>query len=252
MKHVGVGTAPPSLDAWKLAESVLSQRHYDGSLPTSVKDEIRHARVRDQGYLCPYTLRAIHALVPTAGDPLPRWDAHVEHLIPRSVSLARANEHASKNEEAQQRAALEETVDYRNLLACVNRAANLPYGAATRGARAIPISPFDPGCEMRFQFSADGHVGPNLGDTAATECIRLLSLDHDSLISLRLAALYSRGLTPRRPDGAVRSRIRPKTPSPTAARQLAAQIIQRDASEHFEEFCLPIAQVAIAYASTHS
>lgn len=252
MKHIDAGTAPTSLANWKAAESVVAQRHYDGSLPTDVKDEIRHARVVDQGFICPYTLRAIVALDAIEGDLRPRWDAHVEHVVPRTESLARAKGHALLGEEALQRAALEETVDYGNLLACVNRGADLPYGASARGACTMPISPFDAKCEARFRFSPDGRVGAAPRDTAADDCIRILNLDHDSLISLRHAALYVRGLTPRRPEGYIRSNLRLKAPSPTAARELAARIVQPDASGHFAEFCVPIAQVATAYANTHS
>ncbi len=252
MKHVSVGTEPQSLTAWKTAERVVDQRHYDGSLPTLVRDEIRHARVVDQGYLCPYTLRSIQALEPTAGDLQPRWDAHLEHFVARSDSRARANHHASLGDVAGQRAALEETVDYGNLLACVNRGADLPYGAATRGSQTLPVSPFQSDCETRFCFSPDGRIDAAPGAAGAAECIRILNLNHESLIGLRHAALYSRGLAPRRPNGSIRPRLAPKVPSPTAARQLAARIVHRDTAGRFDEFCLVIAQVATAFANTHS
>jgi uncharacterized protein (TIGR02646 family) len=230
MKFLARHNAPRSLGEWKRRETVPENLHYDGSLPTAVKDDIRGHRVTDQAGLCAYTMREIPRL---ADD---NWDAHVEHLVPRSVSRTSGN--------------LEQTVDYRNMVACVNRAANLPYGASVRGDKPLRVTPLVPGCERRFRFSLTGNISaanPNDADAKAT--IEALKLDHTSLDDMRRSAMAARGLAIARTDNPTGRRLRPAAAlSATAARRLAAQVLMPNPNGRCAAFCVAISQAALEHA----
>ncbi len=226
MKYILTSNQPQSLIEWKKNESIEGQRHYDGSLPSDVKEDIRNHRVEDQGGLCAYTMREI---VPLHDGT---WDAHIEHVVARSYSKASGN--------------LEETVDYKNMVVCVNKAANLPYGASARGDRELPVTPFDQSCERRFSFSLEGKMkSANSSDAEAESTIEILRLNHDQLRDLRLAAMAREGFALHVSDNNSGNRFRPpKSLSSKAARLLAETIVKPKPDGRLPAFC-----VAIAYAA---
>lgn len=231
MRFIDQNTPPPELAVWFANETILDQRHYDGSLPTEVKTAIRDKRVKDQGYLCAYTMRRIQVI--NVGGQL-KFDAHIEHVVTRTSS--------------KQRGELDETVDYRNLVACVNRTANLPYGASVRGdtIEELPVHPFQPSCSERFRFHIDGKISGV--DAAANQTIVILRLDHSRLSSLRQSKIAERGLgISRSKTPGVRRLEKPKV-SVASARRLAAEVLQWDASDRLPEFCVAISQAALEHA----
>jgi len=215
---------------WKSSEVVDAQRHFDGSLPSEVKEDIRNHRVRDQGGLCAYTMREIVRLQDGT------WDAHIEHVTAQSESRSSGN--------------LEETVDYGNMLACVNKAANLPYGASVRGDRRLFVAPIHQTCEQRFSFSLRGIMKrANSSDTEAESTIEILRLNHDQLRELRLAAMAREGLAirvgenlpNRRPGGNIILGAK-------AARSLAEKVVKPKPDGRLSVFCVAIAHAAREHA----
>ena len=125
--------------------------------------------IEEQGWLCAYT-----------GQSIRRETAHIEHLKPQA--------HCSPAE----------SVDYRNMVACLPspNAKSPGYGAIEKGDWPAPgqahlfVSPLSPGCEQRFRFDSQGRIrSANNEDAAANETIRRLRLDHASLIQNRAADL---------------------------------------------------------------
>jgi uncharacterized protein (TIGR02646 family) len=209
-------------------EKIPSQLRYSGSLPTTVKDDIRNNRVQDQGFLCAYTLRRIDNL---GTDPrAPEWDAHVEHVISQTNS--------------EKRGALHETIDYRNnLVACVNKKANLSYGASIKtGDKIITITPFTNNCEAFFTFEADGTVSGTSQD--AIDTIEVLQLNHETLVKCRLAAYAREGLLIGRSINRDITRKLPKkkSPSEAAALRLSVEALKPNPRGELMEFCVAISQ----------
>ncbi len=230
MRTISGGHPPPSLAEWKRAETVDAQRRYE-MLPTEVKDAIRDQRVRDQHYLCAYTQRRIGRVIFKGSET---WDAHVEHVITQKSSRARGE--------------LVETVDYGNMVACVDCASSLPYGAAARGDTVdpLPVTPFHSNCVSRFRYLPDGRVEGV--DDAGRRTVSTLKLDHTALNDLRKNEIGSRGIgIPRPPTPRVR-RLPLPTVSPAEARRLAREVVVPDGFGRLPEFCEALAQLYEAHA----
>ena len=233
MRFIDRNTPPPALAAWKSAETEAHQRKYDkGSLKSDVKEALREHRAKDQGYLCAYTMKRIGWITQPDGTTL--IDAHVEHVITQKSSLARG--------------ALDETVDYGNMVACVNRGADVPYGAPARGdtVEDLPVHPFHRSCAERFMFHADGQITGRTDDAVAT--IRKLKLDHEYLTENRRARLSALGIgKPRTPTPGVR-RAPVVFVSATEARRRAREVLEFDGEGKLPEFCVALAQVYAQHA----
>ncbi len=233
MRFIDRNSPPPALAVWKSAETEAHQRKYDkGSLKSEVKESLREHRAKDQGYLCAYTMKRIGWITQPDGTTL--IDAHVEHVITQKSSLARG--------------ALDETVDYGNMVACVNRGADVPYGAPARGdtVDTLPVHPFQPSCAQRFTFHADGTVTGNTPDAEAT--IKKLKLDHDFLNDDRLARLSALGIgKPRTPTPSVRKAPAVQVTA-AEARRRARVILECDSEGKLPEFCVALAQVYAQHA----
>lgn len=232
MRTISGGHPPPGLAEWKRTEKIDSQRHFEGALSTELKAEIRDQRVRDQHYLCAYTQRRIRRVTWKGRET---WDAHVEHVITQKSSKARG--------------ALEETVDYDNMVACVDCASSLPYGAAARGdtLEALPVTPFHPNCADRFRYLPDGRIEGV--DDAGRRTVIALKLDHPELTELRRAVAAARGVAIARPPSSRSSRRLPDIPvSPAEARRLAREVLLPDNTGRLPEFCEALAQLYNAHA----
>lgn len=232
MRTISGGHPPPSLAEWKRAEKLDSQRHFEGSLPTGLKAEIRDQRVRDQHYLCAYTQRRIGRV---SWDGCETWDAHVEHVVTQKSS--------------RERGVLEETIDYGNMVACVDRAASLPYGAAARGdtVEPLPVTPFHPNCADRFRYLPDGRIEGV--DEAGRKTVVALKLDHAELTELRRAVAATRGVAIARASSSTRIRRLPSiTVSPAEARKQAREVLLPDSAGRLPEFCEALAQLYKAHA----
>lgn len=134
-------------------------------MDTHVKEVIREHLLTEQGYICCYCERAIDV-----------GDCHVEHLKPQ-------------NDFPQQ------VLDWDNLLCSCQL--DLSKGEPRHCGNAkgswydaqLLVSPLDSGCELKFEFTLDGHIKP-VGDNAASEAtIRHLALNSDKLQKLREAVI---------------------------------------------------------------
>lgn len=123
--------------------------------------------LKEQYYLCAYT-----------GLRLDNSTFHIEHLKPQ--------EHCERGED----------VEYRNLVACFpepNRPTKVLFGAHKKDnwpsseEQTKFVSPLNPICESKFQFTKDGQV--NGADNSAMTTIEKLGLNHSELIDLRKSSL---------------------------------------------------------------
>lgn len=239
MRHIDRNTPPQSLADWKRQETVPANRRYDGrdggSFPTAVKDDIREARVADQYYLCAYTMREIRQI---SWNGQQTWDAHIEHVISQECSRNRFRE-GDQN-------AFDDTIDYNNMLACVDRGSSLPYGAPARGSQKLEVHPLQANCKQRFQYKLDGKVH---GLTPEAErVVIILKLNHSALVDLRRARMEAEGFAIPKPKTPGRRKILPrKTPTAAKARQRATDVMQPNLGRLIE-FCVAIAHGAQQYA----
>jgi uncharacterized protein (TIGR02646 family) len=197
-----------------------------GGFPVS---DVLAALLVEQGHLCAYTLKRIDAT-----------SAHIEHLKPQSKCR---EEDAQR--EAEKLALTREDVAWSNLVACFpapNPVARPGYGAVKKdkwwpvpGAAGF-VSPLNADCESRFHFELNGEMKPANGDDAAAlETIRAIGLDDDRLRELRKRAIVELGLHPRSPQ---------PLKSPAKVRQIIAAWQQRDGTNRYREFCVPLRAVA--------
>ncbi len=185
----------------------------------SVKAEIRKARIAEQGGLCAYTMMRID-----------ETSCHNEHLVPQSVS--------------RQKGKVEETLDYRNIVACypkTEHAGGFEFGAAARGTKHLEITPLHATCETRIRFDrSTGRAEPAAdGDEAVRELIEdVLILNHPALIDRRLDAYNRAGVG-----------IKAASPlSAAQARKLAKIILDHRRGKNLSPYCVAVAQAAIAHA----
>ena len=162
---------PQALTQWRAGHS--NDINFGYGLLRSSQDTIQAvtaALLREQGWLCAYTGRRIDT-----------DSCHIEHL--------KAQTHCSP----------EETVAYRNMVACYpspNPKRKTPYGAEQKGSWPHPseqhlfVSPLDRTCEERFTFTLRGEIREQSGDDqAAKTTIEKIGLDHRELVAFRKAAI---------------------------------------------------------------
>jgi uncharacterized protein (TIGR02646 family) len=152
---------------------------YEHHLSKAERKDILDNCLREQQGLCAYTgMRA-------SGD-----NAHVEHLVPRSVSCPKAPLPGSLTRPYQ-------TIEWENLVACVpGNPSGWPYGAGRKDQWPSDseaqdfVSPLHPSCETRFRYGKQGTVKAAYeNDVAATRTIDKLALHHDYLNRDRKAVL---------------------------------------------------------------
>lgn len=182
-----------------------------------VKNAIRQSRLLDQGYLCAYTMVRIDAN-----------DCHLEHIIPRTVS--------------NQAGRPEETVQYRNIVACFPLNGKCEFGAHAREDRRLPITPLDQSCESRIRYLSNGEASPRIpGDQDVKDLINqngnLLCLNHPTLVKLRRAAVDVAGL----------SQKSMKPLRQAEARRFAEKIQSFKRGDRLPSFCIALIQAAEAH-----
>lgn len=167
MRKIEKGDEPKALTEWRCKFASDVNFGYQ-LLPGTVRDEVKEALMREQGWLCAYS-----------GQPIDMTTSHVEHMFPQ--------DHCSK----------EEIVAYQNMVACFPgpNSPSCGYGATVKAnwpsaeERPLFVSPLSEDCESRFKFSAQGKISPSQpSDEAASETIRRLKLDAKVLEKNRKAA----------------------------------------------------------------
>jgi uncharacterized protein (TIGR02646 family) len=168
MRKIEKEVEPKALTEWRCKFASDVNFGYQ-LLPGTVRDEVKEALMREQGWLCAYS-----------GQPIDMTTSHVEHLFPQ--------DHCSK----------EESVAYQNMVACFPgpNSSSCGYGATVKAnwpsaeERPLFVSPLTEDCESRFKFSARGKISPTQpSDEAASETIRRLKLDNKGLEMNRKAAV---------------------------------------------------------------
>jgi uncharacterized protein (TIGR02646 family) len=219
MKYIRKGSRPRALSDWERSNAGLPGVQYGShGFPTA---DVRRALVNEQGSICAYTMIRIGI-----------DSSHIEHLKPQTVSRSEGR--------------LEETFDYRNMVACYPFSlkpgdAKVTFGAIHRGSTWDAknfITPLNTSCELRMRYHADGHVRPRRSnDMAAGWTIRVLNLDDAKLVEIRRATIEAWGLS--------------LTAGSPLSRAAAARVItigdRRVRDGMFEPFCVAIKHAARDY-----
>jgi uncharacterized protein (TIGR02646 family) len=222
MRSIEKSGEPLAPTEWKRQMQKSPQNLSYGNLPGDVKNEIKAALLKEQGYICAYTMQG-----------LTETTAHIEHVQPQSTDP-------------------ELDLDYGNMAACFPEDGgdtSYGYGAPIKADTDIKlnvnfVSPHSPGCEQRFEYDSKGNIKAPLGDNAAKNTIQILKLDHGALKDLRQRAIETHGLTLRR--GSLR--YPKKRKSAAQARRFAENVLQFSQDGRLEPFCTALAQVANTYA----
>ncbi len=225
MRYINASQAPSELIAWVAQQRKAGVNlHYDylgivevGGHTVDVKEAVLKQRLKDQGFLCAYTMLRI--------DP---DNAHIEHLVPRTVS--------------NQAGRPDETIDYNNMVACFPKNGgdkNHGFGAPVRADRSLAVTPIDPSCERRIRYRDDGFVEAlDRNDKALVEQI-------DDVLKLN-ARLLVRG----RRESLCKAGITSDSPNPLSigeAERLASGIVTFRPGGKLTQFCIAINQVAEAH-----
>lgn len=207
MKYIVKGDEPNELAAFKVSDDPNWIPEY-AALPGAKKRAVHSALLSEQGQICCYCMRRID-----------QNSSHIEHWQPRSVPPA------------------ELALEYTNMLASCQR--ELRPGEPRRCGSLKDnwydpeqmVAPLDRACEERFRFPADGNIRPAVdNDSAADETIRRLGLCLPVAVASRREAI-----------GAIIDDL--DDLSSNDLRTLAHDILVRDDSGSFAEYCVAIAYV---------
>jgi uncharacterized protein (TIGR02646 family) len=208
---------PADLRRWKWVNSGLPQTLSYANIPADASTELRETLLREQGYLCAYTM----IRTPSSNK------GHVEHIWPRS------------------RAPTKE-LEYANMVYCFPGAGaeRCAFGAHYKDDFEVTndnfIAPTHRACETRLAYELSGKVkASSEADYAATQTVAILNLNHKELVALRQAAIRSQRIF----------RKAAKPLSAREARKLAVDVMQRDGTGMIAPFCVAIKQVAERFAA---
>ncbi|MDD5385371.1 MAG: TIGR02646 family protein [Gallionella sp.] len=224
MRSIAKSAEPVELASWKQAmQTSLQNLNYD-NLPSNVKDLVKAHLLKEQGYLCAYTMLRLHDVA----------DCHIEHIRPQND-------------------APELDLDYSNMAACFPKnGGDVSHGYGAPVKAGIPItpnnnfvSPHSPNSELRFLYDTKGCVCAAAGDAAANQTIQTLRLNHDTLVDLRSRAIEAHGLTLRRSSARSSRALK----SAAEARRFAIEVMQFGTDGYLESFCVALSQAALDYAN---
>ncbi len=216
MKHIVKGREPAELRNWRLANKSTPQNLRYVNIPANALKEIREFLLKEQGYLCAYTMLRI-------GESR---RGHIEHIIAQS-----------RDEERQ--------IQFSNMIYCYpgENEPRCAFGAHAKDGQDITsenfISPLNPTCESRFLYTKDGAVdAARANDDVALRTLAVLNLDSPALQRARRAAI-------RRLSIFNRSGLR--VPA-RQARKEVTNLLAKDGEGRFREFAVVLAQIMTTYA----
>jgi uncharacterized protein (TIGR02646 family) len=223
VRYIAANTPPQELIDWTAQQRAAGVNlHFDhlgqvpvGGVQRDVKLAIKTQRLRDQGFLCAYTLW-----------PIDDDEAHIEHIIPRATSDANGQP--------------EQTVEYDNMVACYplnGGDTRHGFGAAVRGTTPLVVTPRQANCATRFMFTSDGKVGPRQADDHPVRTMI------DTVLCLNAGALVSRRRAAYRGANIGVDAVNPL--SRAAAQRLATEILVHSPGGRLNPFCEGVAQVAL-------
>lgn len=212
MRHIRKGAEPFEFRSWKEENKSLAEGAKFEQLSADAKNALRRQMLRDQGFLCAYTMMSI------AGETL----CHIEHIKP-------------------QRRHPELAIDFGNMVLCATGVQNttFAFGAVAKGDADVSdedfVSPLHPSCEQRLCYKVERDVdtaSPN--DIAALRTIKLLDLNNRYLIAVRKRAVDEQLLGVGNRNSA----------SIAALKRWAKSAFEPQAEERLPPFCIAIKQVA--------
>jgi len=212
MKFVKKAGEPHDYKAWRKLVKGTQDEHYQIGLKNPLKAKLHEALVREQGYLCAYTMKRID-----------RGNSHIEHIKPETLC---------RND------CVGSDLEYENMVACFPREGmrvKYRYGAQARddwweNDGAEFVTPLDVNCERRFQFDLQGNIAAVNGHAAAKKTIKKLGLDHPTLTEDRKRVIqeFVYGETGADPLSVAK------------AEQSFGSICEADKENEFLEFCVAI------------
>jgi len=218
VKHIRKGREPAALREWRLTQKSSPQNLVYGAIPGDALDKVRDALLREQGYICAYSMMRVAS----------RERGHIEHIVAQSKSRG-----------------TDWSVRYDNMIYCYpgKDAPRCEFGAHEKDGKVFQpgelVSPLDATCEVRFAFERDGSVSATTeSDEAARKTISILNLDCNALRQARKAAIDSLPMF-----NPARRRITARQ-----ATGLAERVLERDADGKFRAFAVALAQAAARYA----
>lgn len=224
MRSIRKGHESRALIDWKRQNASTPENlHYEGGgFP---REAVRQSLLQEQFHLCAYTMKRLATVAECQmqGHDT-RQSCHIEHIKPQSRGVPA------------------ETIDYQNMVACfppANHKTACDYGATFKAdydpGQSPFVSPLSVEVERQFAFDSRGVVQ---GVTPAGEAtVRVLNLNHPSLVQAR--------------QSVIRGYLEPRTGKPLSAaqaRRLSERVMQPDAENRLEPFCVAIASAARAYA----
>lgn len=180
MKRIIKGQEPASFIQFKQEnEKAGVKLRYDTHLGSEQRTPIKKALLKEQGYICAYTLKRI-ALE----------SCHIEHLKPEELCR---NHMADEVETVTD-------LDYGNMVACFPKEApkgirkEKYFGAIKKDDTWMNdgndyILPLHPNCEDHFKYNKSGGVQGT--SEKGRNTVTLLTLDHDILVEERKKAIES-------------------------------------------------------------
>lgn len=189
MKYIVKSESCEALATWKAELEKASDPNLGYKHPGFPRQQVKEALLKDQGYLCAYTMQRITL-----------DSCHIEHIKPQQ----RCREEDRACEEKGVPIHLEE-IAWDNLLACypapLKKGETEPgYGARQRGnwwSEDEFLSPLDPDCEVRIRYSHDGEIDEaNDSFSDARTTIEKMKLMHGTLKENRERAIRQMGFHP--------------------------------------------------------
>lgn len=170
MKTVRKHGAPHAYTRWRASVRGSVDEDYR-RLRNPLKAEVLESLLKDQGWLCAYTMKGIE-----------KADSHIEHIKPETLCRAEA---------------VGSDLDYDNYVACFpeyGMSKRYRYGAQLKddwweNNGQMFVSPLHPACQQRFRFSLSGTVSAVRNQECAETTIKILGLDHPTLIDERKLAI---------------------------------------------------------------
>jgi uncharacterized protein (TIGR02646 family) len=180
MKRIIKGQEPASFIQFKQEnEKAGVQLRYDTDLGSGERKPIKEALLKEQGYICAYTLKRISLDT-----------GHIEHLKPEELCRKHMKEGVATVSD----------LDYNNMIACFPKEApkgiskEKYFGAVKKDDHWENngndyVLPLQANCEDHFQYNKLGGVKGNTDRGRNT--VSLLALDHPVLIEERKSAIES-------------------------------------------------------------
>ncbi len=170
MKYVRKIGAPSDYRVWCNQVRGTANENYR-CLLNPEKQSLHRALLKEQGWLCAYTMRQVE-----------ENSSHIEHIKPESVCRLEKN-------------GLD--LEYKNLVACFPRdgmGRQSRYGAQLKDRwwdnnGTDFVSPLQPNCESYFRFHLDGTIDAVGNRRAGATTIKVLGLDHGTLAEDRKLAI---------------------------------------------------------------